>query len=146
MNPCGIKAVSVFDTTRIGAISLAFPLYFMNFDSAQVFIGRAITELGTITSLDLPEKSLIQEFQLFQNYPNPFNPVTVFSWQLAVGSNVTLEIYNLRGQKVKTLLSASLHSGFHSVEFNATNLASGIYFYRLEAGAFVETKKMVVLK
>jgi hypothetical protein len=157
LNPCGIKAVSVFDTTRTGAISLAFPLYFTNVDSAQLFIDRAISELGTITSLDLPEKPIAQEFQLFQNYPNPFNPVTVFSWfipnpaqggdgQLAVGSNVTLEIYNLRGQKVKTLLSASLHSGFHSVEFKATNLASGIYFYRLQAGRHVETKKMVVLK
>jgi hypothetical protein len=103
------------------------------------------------------EKSLLSDFRLFQNYPNPFNPSTVISWfipnpaqggdgQLAVGSNVTLEIYNLRGQKVKTLLSASLLPGLHSLEFDASDLSSGIYLYRLLAGSFLETKKMVVLK
>jgi hypothetical protein len=85
-------------------------------------------------------------FRLFNNYPNPFNPTTVISWQLATNSSVRLSIYNIRGQKVKTLLSAYLLSGFHSMEFDASDFASGVYFYRLEAGPLVQTRKMVVLK
>ena len=68
------------------------------------------------------------------------------TWQLAVSSPVNLTIYNLRGQKVKTLLSAYLLSGFHSLEFDASDLPSGIYLYQLQAGRYGETKKMVVLK
>jgi hypothetical protein len=109
-------------------------------------VGDAILDTSSVLLGINDDEQMPQSFNLYQNYPNPFNPTTVISWQLAVSSNVTLEIYNLRGQKVKTLLSASLHSGFHSVEFKATNLASGIYFYRLQAGRHVETKKMVVLK
>ena len=87
-----------------------------------------------------------EKFELFQNYPNPFNPTTKISWKLAVGGHINLTIYNLQGQKVKSLLSASLLSGFHSIKFDASDLPSGIYFYQLQAGGYVETKKMVVLK
>ena len=85
-------------------------------------------------------------FELFQNYPNPFNPRTTISWQLAVDSYVQLKIYNINGEEVATLLSAFLHSGFHSVEWDASDVASGVYLYRLEAGGYVETKKMVLMK
>jgi len=96
--------------------------------------------------LDIQENSFVKRFRLYQNYPNPFNPTTVFSWQLAAGSSVTLELYHPSGQKVQTLLSAFLPSGFHTLEFNAANLASGIYFYRLRAGDEVVIKKMMLLK
>ena len=85
-------------------------------------------------------------FKLFRNYPNPFNPTTTIKFQLPQTSQVTLEIYNLIGEKVATLLSAIQPPGSHSVEWDASNLTSGVYLYRLNAGNHVETKKMVLLK
>jgi hypothetical protein len=85
-------------------------------------------------------------FALYQNYPNPFNPMTTIRFDLPKTSMVLLRIYNITGQEVATLLSASLLPGFHSLDFDASDLASGIYFYRLQAGPFVQTRKMMVLK
>jgi hypothetical protein len=90
---------------------------------------------------EVPEKFFLQ-----QNYPNPFNPSTTISWQLAVGSQVSLEVYNIQGQKITTLLSASLPSGSHSVTWDASKVASGVYLYRLQAGPHVETKKMILMR
>ncbi len=92
------------------------------------------------------KNSAVKRFVLYQNYPNPFNPNTVFSFQLAVGNHVTLEIYSLSGQKIYTLLSAFRPAGLHTFEFNASDLASGIYIYRLQADGEVVMKKMMLLK
>jgi hypothetical protein len=146
LKPCGILAPSVVDSSQSGVISLGFPLFFIDVDSARSFIQGAISELSTITSIGTHTQPQVQQFQLMQNYPNPFNPTTIISWRLAVGGHVNLSIYNLRGQKVTTLLSASLLSGFHSIEFDASNLASGIYFYQLEAGQYIDSRKMILLK
>ncbi len=86
------------------------------------------------------------DFTLQQNYPNPFNPVTTISYSLPVKSEVELVIYNALGEGVMELANEEKEAGRYSVEFNATSLPSGIYFYRLQAGEFVETKKMVLLK
>jgi hypothetical protein len=110
-----------------------------------------------ITSSDLyefsgaasPLMSVLQKldfFEVFNNYPNPFNPITTISWQLTRSSLVKLSVYNTLGQRVATLLSEFQHPGYHQLEWDASDMASGIYFYRLEAGPHVETKKMVVLK
>ena len=104
------------------------------------------TDFDPTGHLSPKNKILPVKYGLSQNYPNPFNPTTVISWQLPVSSKVKLEIFNLMGQKISTLLSASLLSGFHSVEWDASNLASGIYLYRLQAGEYVETRKMILLK
>ncbi len=85
-------------------------------------------------------------YRLYQNYPNPFNPATVISWQLAVGSQVELAVYNLLGKKVATLVSKKMNPGIHTYTFNGKNLASGVYYYQLVAGAYREVKKMVLLK
>ncbi len=87
-----------------------------------------------------------KKFMLEQNYPNPFNPSTVISYNLPKASNVTLEIFNILGQKVATLVQGFKHAGAYKAEWNAGNLASGFYFYRLKAGVFVKTKKMILLK
>ncbi|MDP3148503.1 MAG: M14-type cytosolic carboxypeptidase [Ignavibacteria bacterium] len=97
---------------------------------------------------------LPNEFQLYQNYPNPFNPSTVISWQLAVGSDVTLKIYDVLGNEIATLVNEVQQAGKHSTTFDATNnnqlttnkLASGIYYYRLQAGQQSQTKGMIYLK
>ncbi len=84
--------------------------------------------------------------QLFQNYPNPFNPSTTIKFNLPRSSEVTLKIYNILGEEVATLLSASLLSGSYKYEWDASGLASGVYLYKLEAGEHVEVRKMVLMK
>jgi len=86
------------------------------------------------------------EFELFQNYPNPFNPSTVISYQLPVGSNATLKLYDILGIEVATLVEEFKTAGKYEVDFNAASLSSGVYFYRLQADSFVETKKMLLMK
>ena len=93
------------------------------------------------SQLDLPNK-----FKLYQNYPNPFNPTTTIEFYLPVSGKVILKIYNTLAEEIITLLSASLPSGSHSVKWDASGLASGVYFYRLEAGEYVKIRKMVVMK
>jgi len=86
-------------------------------------------------------------YNLYQNFPNPFNPSTKINFDLPKDSKVTLVIYDLLGRVVKRLLNSEFkQAGRYSIDFNASNLASGVYFYRIEAGDFVMTKKMVLVK
>jgi hypothetical protein len=92
------------------------------------------------------DQPIIQDYMLTQNYPNPFNPTTVFSWQLPISSQVELSIYNVTGEKITTLINKKQQAGFHSISWDASGMASGVYLYRLQAGDYVETRKMIVLK
>jgi len=83
---------------------------------------------------------------LSQNYPNPFNPSTVISWQSPVSSWQTLNVYDVLGNEVVTLVNEWKEAGNHSVKFDARGLSSGIYYYRLTIGNFVDTKKMSLLR
>jgi 2',3'-cyclic-nucleotide 2'-phosphodiesterase/3'-nucleotidase len=87
-----------------------------------------------------------ESFRLEQNYPNPFNPKTSISWQLAVGSDVELSIYNILGEKVVTLISGEQKAGFYTIEWDAGHLSSGVYYYILKAGGFQDVKKMVLVR
>ncbi len=110
------------------------------------------TTNGGVTFIEDEENNFAQpkEFLLQQNYPNPFNPSTKISWQSPVGSWQTLKVYDILGNEVATLVNEYRDAGSYEVEFNLAssiqNLASGIYFYKLQAGDFVETKKMIFLK
>ncbi len=88
----------------------------------------------------------LQSFALGQNYPNPFNPTTVISYQVGAIRSVELTVYNALGQKVQTLVEGHQESGLHTVTFNAAQLSSGIYFYRLTANGSVQTKKMILMR
>jgi hypothetical protein len=85
-------------------------------------------------------------FELNQNYPNPFNPSTTISFALPQASNVTLKVYNMLGQEVRTILNDFREAGKHTVVFNADNLNSGLYLYKIEAGNFTQVRKMTLLK
>ena len=88
-----------------------------------------------------------KEFALGQNYPNPFNPTTVISFDVPTSSKVTLKVYNLLGQEVATLLNdVQLDAGEQSIQFDASKLTSGVYFYRIQAGGFVAVRKMVLVR
>jgi hypothetical protein len=98
------------------------------------------------------EIELPTEFKLAQNYPNPFNPSTVIQYSIPAvktpisGGVVTLKIYNLLGQEVATLVNKKQVAGRYEVEFNASSLVSGVYFYRLVSTGFVKTKKLILLR
>ncbi|MFA6978538.1 MAG: T9SS type A sorting domain-containing protein [Ignavibacteriaceae bacterium] len=104
------------------------------------------------TDVERIENTIPSSFKLEQNYPNPFNPETKISWQLAVGSFVTLKVYDMLGNEVAVLVNEEQPAGTYQVSFNTqqtTNnkqLSSGIYFYQLRAGDFVQTKKMILLR
>lgn len=85
-------------------------------------------------------------FSLSQNYPNPFNPSTTINYQLPTNSFVSLAVFDVLGREVKTLVNRRQNAGDHTVTFNAANLPSGVYFYRLEAGTYHDTKKLMLLK
>ncbi len=85
-------------------------------------------------------------FLLEQNYPNPFNPSTTIRYQLPVASEVKLEVYDVLGKKVATLVSERQAAGYYQYVWNADGLTSGVYFYRLQAGTFTQTKKMILVK
>jgi len=83
---------------------------------------------------------------LMQNYPNPFNPSTNISYSLPRSSFVTISVYNILGQKVKTLINKNESAGNYTVNFDASRLSSGVYFYSLKAGNYIQTKKMILMK
>ena len=85
-------------------------------------------------------------FNLYQNYPNPFNPSTTIKYTIPELSKVKLTLFNLLGEEMKTLINEEKNAGNYSVEFNATNLPSGVYFYQLKAGDYIDTKKMILLR
>jgi hypothetical protein len=85
-------------------------------------------------------------YSLSQNYPNPFNPSTSISWQLPEAGLVTLKIFDVLGREVKTLVNEELTAGKHETAFDASLFSSGVYFYQLKSGKYVETKKMVLMK
>ncbi len=128
-------------------------VYFIN-DNEGWIVGGGIGQPGVIlhttnagvTDIEDQKNNVIADYILDQNYPNPFNPETVISWQLAVGSPVKITVYNPAGQEVALLVDERKPAGRHSIKFNASNLASGIYYYQLQAGNYQEVKKMILMK
>jgi len=102
---------------------------------------------GTFSYSDIVEvEFVLEDFSLAQNYPNPFNPGTNISFTLPENTFVTLKVYNILGNEIKTLVSQNLTKGKHVIEFDAKGLPSGVYLYTLSAGNFIDTKKMLLMK
>jgi hypothetical protein len=97
--------------------------------------------VGVIDEMIVPT-----EFRLEQNYPNPFNPRTTIHFQLPSKSHVTLRVYDILGQELETLINEEREAGMYILQYDGLNLTSGIYFYRLQAGSYSETKKLILLK
>ncbi|MHB8579959.1 MAG: T9SS type A sorting domain-containing protein [Ignavibacteriaceae bacterium] len=111
--------------------------------NVQVTLGKPNIITGVAKN---PDASLPTAYSLSQNYPNPFNPTTTIDFALPKSGNVKLGVYDILGREITMLVNGNLTAGNHSVNFNALNLASGIYFYKLQAGNFVSVKKLVLLK
>ncbi len=100
----------------------------------------------TVTVYIANEVSIPASYELEQNYPNPFNPTTTIQYGIKERSSVELVMYDILGRQLEVLANEEQDAGYYKVNFSAGNLASGIYFYRIKAGTYVETKKMILLK
>jgi hypothetical protein len=105
---------------------------------------RPLSEI--ITSVNDKQNDIPKRFTLMQNYPNPFNPSTINNYQLPMNNFVTLKVYDVLGREIKTLVNEYQSAGTHSIAFNATGLPSGVYLYRISAGNYSDTKKLVLIK
>jgi len=117
----------------------------LNLEDLRSSVSNARIKYKTLTN-DTSQSLIPDKYILYQNYPNPFNPNTIISYSLPEQSNVSLKIYDILGNEVRTLVDQIQTEGNYRVEFKVNGLASGIYFYRIQAGSFTEVKKMVVLK
>lgn len=106
----------------------------------------AIYEISGKKNLAKDNDHTLHSFNLLQNYPNPFNPSTSISWQSPIDSWQTLKVYDVLGNEITTLVDAYQPAGKYEAEFDANGLPSGIYFYKLQAGDFIQTKKMVLMR
>jgi hypothetical protein len=151
------KTASIPGTWPVDTLSCSFP---QGFDSVVVHYDShppTCQDYGVIYMADnmrvtpfnvtaVLEGELPEMFTLRQNYPNPFNPSTTISYRLPMQSNVTLKVFDVLGREVATLVNSVEQPGYKSVNFYANNLVSGVYYYRLQAGNFIETKKLVLLR
>jgi hypothetical protein len=94
----------------------------------------------------LENEEIPVEYPLYQNYPNPFNPITTIKYQIPELTFVTIKVFDVLGNEIDLLVNAEKPIGSYEVEFDGSELTSGIYFYKIQAGDFVETKKMVLLR
>jgi len=133
--PAGLNLFH-FDFVRVGTTVTGY---------ATSTTGQIIKLTDVVTSIE-PETVLPQSYSLKQNYPNPFNPSTKISFDVAKSGFVSLKIYNLLGKEISTLVNENYNAGSHTVDFNASNLSSGVYFYTLEVNGYKETKQMLMIK
>jgi hypothetical protein len=139
-----------FDTQYVGTGTyLAMNLV----QDGQVIRGWAVTSAGlitayyeTISGINNNQNEIPNNYLLAQNYPNPFNPSTKISFMLPKAGDVRLTVIDILGREVATLVNGYRNAGTHTVDFDASNFASGVYFYRIDAGTFTDVKKMVLMK
>ena len=140
-----IKGASAW--CNVGYIDSLFPGYF-NIKFEIMSNGVAYwTDSAKLNVTDIKEKSVeIFTYRLDQNYPNPFNPSTTLSFVIGHSSFVSLKVYDVLGREIETIVNEEKPAGIYRVDFDGSKLTSGIYFYRIEAGDFIQTRKMILLK
>ena len=128
-------------------IVLAFPFETIgNIELRKNFINSVFSYFGLITNVEDEYYDIISDYKLMQNYPNPFNPATKITFYIPSDSHVFIKVFDILGKEIATLVNDNLSAGKHEIDFNASKLSSGIYFYTLNAGSFVSSKKMVLIK
>ena len=115
-------------------------------DNNSNTLTRQISVEGSVTDISTLNNEIPGEYALYSNYPNPFNPSTIIRYALPKESYVSLNVYNILGEEVFKLTDGINSAGYHEIEFDANKLSSGIYIYRIRAGEFIQTKKMILMK
>ena len=115
-------------------------------DTLSSIEGVAIVHIWVSTGVTAEESELPKEFALGQNYPNPFNPVTAIEYAVKKACHVVLKVFDIRGREVMTLVDSDHQAGIYKVNFDASHLATGLYFYQIKMKDFVAVRKMVVLE
>jgi len=142
-----LNAILVKETAS-SAIKVTRAEFFNKAGTSFTYIateGSVTVTTGTGTSIENPDE-LPSQVELKQNYPNPFNPSTQITFAIPQAGNVSLEVFNVVGQKVATLVNAPMSAGYHTVSFDATNLSSGMLIYRITVGNQVQVKQMMLIK
>ena len=137
----GVSPIAKTKDETVGPIK-----FFVDVKNQMVEISTITTDVEALAPVEIPS-----EFQLQQNYPNPFNPETTIRFELPQASDVNLMIYNVQGRLVRKLVSESREAGFHEIVWDARDDAgrsvpSGVYLYRIQAGAFMEVRKLMLLR
>jgi len=132
-----LSGITHMDVIRIGTVVYGY---------AVCTDGTVLRLVETVTGVEDPTSTVPSNYSLEQNYPNPFNPSTTIKFSLPNSSEVSLRVYDALGNEVMSLVNGFKNAGSHSVEMNASSLSSGIYFYKLQAGDFVATKKLTLIK
>ena len=156
-NPDGFGNGEVFKWRiwqhKTGKTFFAHATYTINpqFPNDSTFVSNGISALASLNGYQpitavQESRAIPEEYALYQNYPNPFNPTTMISYDLPKRTHVVLTVYDILGRNVMTLVNVVEQPGSYEVNFNASDLPSGVYFYRLTAGSFVATKKLLLLK
>ena len=150
--PYQIMLKTIFEGTPLIAATLRFDLKATDgIDTVDITGDNRVLYVNIYEYLSTESEGIPTEFALHDNYPNPFNPTTTLRFDLPEVSDITLTIYNMLGQKVRTFDYQNTSAGYHSVTWDATNdlgqqVGAGVYLYQLQAKDFVKTRKMVLLK
>ncbi|MDD5360804.1 MAG: M28 family peptidase [Ignavibacteria bacterium] len=139
--PASGMTVLKYDDLQTGSGCLDFPTGTLQGNRPNICFTYDAGTGSNITGVNVPVK-----FNLAQNYPNPFNPVTKINFALPKSGLVTLKVYDILGKEVAALLREVRQAGYYTVDFNGSDLSSGVYYYRLEAGEFADVKKMILIK
>ena len=141
-NPSELKLVGFYPIPEVGSdVYVKNNLAYVACQTAGIFF----IEFDDLTNIDISDSER-KEFLLSQNYPNPFNPTTTINYSVVEHSLVSLKIFDVLGEEVETLINQQMTAGNYKIEFDASTLPSGIYFYRLQSNNFSETKKLILLK
>jgi hypothetical protein len=122
-----------------------FETYYETADKSPVLID-SLQLVVSVTGVENEFDGTIDSYRLFDAYPNPFNSSTIISYQIPKSGLVTLKIYDVAAKEIATIVNEIKKAGSYTVSFNADDLTSGIYFYKLQTGEFIKTKKMILLK
>ena len=142
------KSVGVeYTGTDYNTVTLSFPLYYMNLAEAKQLAEFIMTDkFEEVMTVEKDNNFLPSTYSLQQNYPNPFNPSTIIEYQIKELADVELKVFDVLGSEIMTLVDDYKTAGSYQAVFDAFNIPSGVYFYRLKANDFVETKKMILLR